>query len=584
MQNPLPQRRPSMPANVPEIIGWVASGIPGLLIVFLAVIALLLPVFYSFTDMNMLEAPKLIGFDNYHTLFTSDAVFATALGNSAIDLLVIGIGGFLLCLMIALLLRSLPQVLRYVPVAALFVPLICPGMVSLVSVLFSGDAYGYVNALLMNAGVTEEPILFLTTPEIAPHIVRVVQLWRSLGPGVLIISAGLDSVRPAVLKESRQRGVTGHFPVFVDITLPRMRMPLMLAAVVMVMAAMGTSKISTQLAGLPSVEYCAHTLWMHILDYSFMRYEMGYAAAVVCVTHAIELLAMLLLCGLIFLLTWRPSRAAYARVPAPPERVGLSDKWDGWRILWAAVGAAVTLLICVLPVFMLVVEINMSLKPMDELFAYPPHLLVNEATLDNFSYMYDIWVNSEVSAWSESLHAVLYALLPMLPSMVILGVIGYGLSRRRSQVVRVLLAAILSLLVLCSPFADYLRMFTGSSYTEYVEFTETLPWLCWVFVPASAAMGLSFGEMCRRKWPVPRVLAAAAGYACLVLFFCWNGSMGRYIGYLATGGIALAGMAAAGNVIVDLPILLLNIPIVAGLFQLLTGLGNTHSLYLGGNE
>lgn len=577
------QQRPGQPVGVMELLGWGASCIPGLVIVVFAALTLLTPVLLSFTEWNMIEAPTFIGLENYDKM-SQDVIFSMALGNSLVDLLLIGAGGFLLCVLIALLLRGLPQGLRYVPIAALFVPLVCPGVWTQCGQLFTGDKYGLVNATLMSWGLIGEPILFWSTPEFVAPFVRIVQLWRSLGPGVLIISAGLDSVRPAVLRESRQRGMTSHASAFWQITLPRMRVPLMLAAATMVMAAMGTATVSSTLVGSQSVGYSAHTLWLHIWDHAFTRFNLGYAAACLSVTNLIEVLAMLLLCGPIFLLTWRPSRAAYAKFPAPAEQTGLTDQWDGWRILWAAVGAVTTLLICVLPAFMLFIEISMSFKPLDELFQFPPRILASEPTLANYADLFTASGSSYVSPWGRFPMALLYVAIPLLLTTALAGLIGWGLSCRRSRLVRVLLAALLLLLVLCSPMANILYSFSGYGYNQRIEFVEVLIWLCWVFVPVSAAMGLSVGEMRRRKWPVLRLLAAAAGYVSLILLLCWLQTIGNTVSQLAAGGLARAGLASAGAVFGDMAGLLLNVPIVAGLFQMLTGIGDTYPLYRGGNE
>ena len=580
MSNPTyqPARRG---VTVAELLGWIAAVIPGILCVLAVGMALLPSLFLGMTNYNVISNMEFVGMANYSRLM-QDKVFLIALSNSLVDLLVIGVGGFVLCLLIALLLRRLPQVVRYIPVAALFAPLLCPGLVQMLNVLFSGDAYGLVNSLLINAEIIEEPIFFLMSEKYLPIIVRLTQLWRSLGPGVLIISAGLDSVRPATLSEAGRRGMTSHFSVFLQITLPRMRVPLMLAAATMVMAAMGTSTVSKGLAGTSSVGYCAHTLWVHVWNYGFVRFNLGYGAAITTVTQAIEILTILLLCAMIFLLTWRPCRARYAKFPAPPVLPGLSDKWDTWRILWTVAGAVVTLLICVVPVFMLTMEFNMSLKPRDELFAYPPRLLVQEPTLSNFEDLFVTIGDSSVSLFLQIPRALLFMMLPMLLTTVIAAVVGYGLSRRRSRPVRVLLAAILLLLLISSPFMGLLH--TWYSRERIPTVGDALRWVLWAFMPVCAMLGLSVGEMCRRKWPVLRVLAVAAAYVSLVLFFCWQGTMGEIANQIGAGGIARSGQTAAAFVIQDMAGLLLGIPIIAGLFQMLIGLGNTYPLYRGGNE
>ena len=45
--------------------------------------------------------------------------------------------------------------------------------------------------------------------------------------------------------------------------------------------------ISVAVAGMPSIEYSAHTLVCHLYDYTFIRFEMGYASAVAVILFLI---------------------------------------------------------------------------------------------------------------------------------------------------------------------------------------------------------------------------------------------------------------------------------------------------------
>ena len=45
--------------------------------------------------------------------------------------------------------------------------------------------------------------------------------------------------------------------------------------------------IAVSVAGLPSPNYAAHTIVAHLYDYAFIRFEMGYAAAVAIILFLI---------------------------------------------------------------------------------------------------------------------------------------------------------------------------------------------------------------------------------------------------------------------------------------------------------
>ena len=48
-------------------------------------------------------------------------------------------------------------------------------------------------------------------------------------------------------------------------------------------SALSVSDVSISLCGYPSVQYGAHTMVTHLLDYGNIRFEMGYASAIATV-------------------------------------------------------------------------------------------------------------------------------------------------------------------------------------------------------------------------------------------------------------------------------------------------------------
>ena len=61
-------------------------------------------------------------------------------------------------------------------------------------ILFSGDAYGYVNGFLLKFGIINEPILWLTDTKFMMNVVIIVVHWMSLGTGFLSFVAGLQGI------------------------------------------------------------------------------------------------------------------------------------------------------------------------------------------------------------------------------------------------------------------------------------------------------------------------------------------------------------------------------------------------------
>ena len=63
-----------------------------------SVLPVLIAIIFGFTYFNMLEMPRFVGLDNYIRMLSTDDLFMTALRNTLVMSLVIGPGGYLLCM------------------------------------------------------------------------------------------------------------------------------------------------------------------------------------------------------------------------------------------------------------------------------------------------------------------------------------------------------------------------------------------------------------------------------------------------------------------------------------------------------
>lgn len=579
-------KRSRLPVNAAEIIGWVCAGLVGVLVIGTALYSLLTMTNASDMVSALFGRPGSTGFLNLLNRFLSDEVFLRALSTTVTDLLVIGVGGFALSLLIALALDRLPKVVRYVVLVLLMTPLLCPGTVNTVMQLFQGDRSGMVNHLLMQLGMTTEPIIFLYHPAWIPHIVRGIQLLRSIGPGVLLISAGLQSVRDAACLEGRQRGVRSRLALFWLVTLPRMRIPLMLSAAVMLMGAIGTSAVSWKVLGFISSASGAYNLYQMLCEFLVYRDQYEYAACALAVLVLLTLVFMAVMCLLIWLVTLRPARRKLTKAPAPETLGAELPRKGGWRVVSMILSVTVVLLPCVVLLFMLLWKFGHSLMSVEDWYSFPPRILPRNPTLSWFADL-DVVMADWGYQGVNLLRSLLYVLLPGLLLLGIAGFAGYGCSRRQVGWARLLMTAVALLVLLASvPIAaSYLW---DESERTLLYFREARHWLLWGLLLTAIPLGYSVGEMLRRNKPVKRLLWAAAAAVTLLLMLCWRGVMGGMLAYFSGSSpgssIGFIATIAAYGAFVDLVSLLLSIPFVIGAFQLLLGTPDTRPLYRGGNE
>ena len=254
------------------------------------VIPVVLAIVMSFTYFNLLEPPQFRWLFNYMRLFLDDDVFWLSMKNTLIFALLTGPLSYFLCLVFAWLINELPVRARNLFTLVFYAPSISGALYVIWSFIFSGDAYGMANGLLMQLGVINEPILWLTDPRYDLGIVIVVQLWLSLGTSFLAFIAGLQGVDRSLYEAGAIDGIRNRFQEFVKITIPAIGPSLLFSAVMQISSSFSVGRICMALTGFPSTDYSTSTIVTHILDYGTLRYEMGYACAIATVLFLMMLL------------------------------------------------------------------------------------------------------------------------------------------------------------------------------------------------------------------------------------------------------------------------------------------------------
>lgn len=254
-----------------------------LLFTLFIIIPVGMAILLSFTNFNTLEFPDFVGFDNYITLITSDTIFMKkVLMNTIIFAVAVGPGGYVLSFLVAWALSQMTRGVRTVFALIVYSPSMTGGvaMTVLWKIMFSGDQMGYINNWLINLGVITEPIIWLVDERFLLIIVIIIGLWSSMGVGFLAILAGMLNADESLYEAAAIDGVKNRFQEMIYITVPSMKPQMLFAAVMAIVNAFQNGAISVQLAGNPTPGYAAQLIVNHIEDYGFIRYEMGYAAAV----------------------------------------------------------------------------------------------------------------------------------------------------------------------------------------------------------------------------------------------------------------------------------------------------------------
>ncbi len=247
-------------------------------------------IFYSFTYYNILETPRFIGPQNYLSLILQDDVFLKGIKNTFMIAVITGPLGYIMSFLFAWLINELPRWIRAVAVIIFYAPSIAGNLYTIFSIFFRGDAYGHVNAFLINNGLIDSPVLWFTNPKYMLPICMVVILWMSLGQGFLAFVAGLQGIDRSQYEAGYMDGVKNRWQELWYITLPNMKPMLMFGAVMAITSSFGVCDVTMALCGYPSTDYAARTVVTHLFDYGYSRFEMGYASAIATMLFLIMIL------------------------------------------------------------------------------------------------------------------------------------------------------------------------------------------------------------------------------------------------------------------------------------------------------
>ena len=238
----------------------------------------------SFTNFDAIQRPAFIGLTNFVNLFTQDLIFLQyVLPNSIIFALIVGPGGFALAFFIAWSLAQLTKIPRTIIALFMYSPSMTTGVAIAVvwRIVFLGNPQGHVNALLMRIGLITEPILFFANADFILPIIIVVALWSSMGVGFLAMLAGVLNVNPELYEAASIDGVRTRLQEVFYITIPSMKPQMLFGAVMSIVGAFQAGAVGVALTGNnPTPHYAGQLMVNHIDDYAFIRYEMGYAAAI----------------------------------------------------------------------------------------------------------------------------------------------------------------------------------------------------------------------------------------------------------------------------------------------------------------
>ena len=277
-------KRPRLDAETKAGLAFTSPFIIGFLLFM--IVPMMISLYYSLCDYNILSAPVFVGLKNYIKMF-SDEVFFKTIGVTFFYALISVPLRLAFALLVAMLLLNSSRLTAFYR-AAYYLPSIIGGSVA-VSILwkrmFAID--GVINKVLAVFGM-KDPVSWLGDKNTAIWTLILLAVWQ-FDSSMLIFLSSLKQIPPSLYEAASIDGA-GKFRQFFKITLPLLT-PTIFFNLVMQMIngflAFTQCYIITQ--GKPMNSTLFYTVYMY--QQSFEYYNTGYGAALAWV--------MLLIVGLI---------------------------------------------------------------------------------------------------------------------------------------------------------------------------------------------------------------------------------------------------------------------------------------------
>ncbi len=141
-------------------------------------------------------------------------------------------------------------------------------------------------------------------------------------------------------------------------------------------------------------------------------------------------------------------------------------------------------LMAVFSFFPLLMSIGMALKPVNELFYFPPKLLPEKPTLDNFRMLFSLMQNTRVSFFRYAFNTVFISLAVTLGHVFLASMAAYPLAKLKIPGIKLLNTMIMLSLMFVSAVTDVANYLTIS----WLGWLDTY-WAC-IIPPMSASLGL----------------------------------------------------------------------------------------------
>lgn len=382
----------------------------------------------SFTDYNMLEVPVFNNGANYISVF-KDNIFLIAISNMFLFTIISTIVGGVIAFILYRASCIWDKTFRIIwSVILVSFSMVCLAPITLTKIL-SGDSYGFINGLLLNSKIITQPIQFLAAPYYLKPISILLTIMTIIGPLYLFFNASKASLKSKLI-------IAANIGIILNII---------------------NSMTQIRVFGFPSTNYQVHTPILHIYDYASIRYEIGYACALIVVTLVCLIIIDVALSGI----AWLISLIKFGQRPFLVTKV---------------IGSILCGSVFVATLLDFNIKLQSAFMPMSERYIFPPRLFVIRPTLENFQNFIQKgqWVQVLTALIFQTIIGGLIFCLIILPAGFVLSKFGNTKGWLRAFVISGIVISITSLVFATNlpPIEYYMKMAFYSSVASPLLFVS----------------------------------------------------------------------------------------------------------------
>ncbi len=238
-------------------------------------IPMLISIYYSMTDFNLLNTPSFIGFQNYVRVFTQDKTFWQALKVTFSYVLVLVPLRLAFALWVAMILNQKRKFLGLYR-TLYYVPSIVGGSIAVSIVwkqIFGNE--GVAMTLLGLFGI-EQKISFLGNPKTALGVIVLMGVWQ-FGSSMLIFLSALKQIPVSLYESARVDGASKR-KIFWKITLPMLTPTIFFNLIMQIVNGFRVFTESYVITnGGPMDSTLSYVLYLY--QRAFKYFDMGYSCA-----------------------------------------------------------------------------------------------------------------------------------------------------------------------------------------------------------------------------------------------------------------------------------------------------------------